>query len=284
MLATLSAGQAPATPEGPDRYPEPSWRRPPPIRRTPASRCTRSSRSGRRGTRCGRRSTGRRRGRRATLRWTDDVHATWADPNCVVGQACGWPVAALLRDTVDVVGAFTLTVPGHAGTDTAACSSAATGRALAELVDAGAVAVANSADSLSGWISFLAAVDASGAGAPVARRGDLVRGPHREPASPAGGPRRRGVHRRGEPGAHQAPLSRSRGRPARDRQRATGAEPSRHRPGGDAGALVDSLRDAFTWARGGPRPWRMRAPRSASTASSRSINAEYATTLLLVDI
>ena len=31
----------------------------------------------------------------ATLRWTDDVHATWTDPNCVVGQACGWPVAAL---------------------------------------------------------------------------------------------------------------------------------------------------------------------------------------------
>ena len=33
----------------------------------------------------------------ATLRWSDDVHDTWTDANCVVAQACGWPVAALLR-------------------------------------------------------------------------------------------------------------------------------------------------------------------------------------------
>ena len=47
-----------------DRYAGPSWRDPPPIRRTRASRCTRSSRSDRRGTRCGRRSIGRPLGRR----------------------------------------------------------------------------------------------------------------------------------------------------------------------------------------------------------------------------
>jgi ABC-type phosphate/phosphonate transport system substrate-binding protein len=99
----------------------------------------------------------------STLRWTDDVHATWSDPNCVVGQACGWPVAALLRDTVEVVGAFTLTVPGARGHRYRSVLVGRDGRPLSELVDAGAIAVANSADSLSGWISFLAAARDAGA-------------------------------------------------------------------------------------------------------------------------
>ncbi len=171
----------------------------------------------------------------ATLRWTDDVHATWADPNCVVGQACGWPVAALLRDTVDVVGAFTLTVPGARGHRYRSVLVGRDGRSLVELAAAGAVAVANSADSLSGWISFLAAVDASGAGAEWPGEVIWSGRPHREPASPAGRSRRRGVHRRAEHDAHQAPLPRARLRTARDRQRTTGAEPSRHRPVGDPG-------------------------------------------------
>jgi ABC-type phosphate/phosphonate transport system substrate-binding protein len=100
----------------------------------------------------------------AMLRWPDDLHATWTDPNCVVAQACGWPVAALLRDTVEVVGAFTLTVPDARGHRYRSVLVGRDRRTLPELVDAGAVAVANSADSLSGWISLLAAASAAGAG------------------------------------------------------------------------------------------------------------------------
>ena len=99
----------------------------------------------------------------STLHWSDDVHATWSDPNCVVGQACGWPVAALLRDTVEVVGAFTLTVPGAHGHRYRSVLVGRDRRQLSELVDAGAVAVANSADSLSGWISFLYTAREAGA-------------------------------------------------------------------------------------------------------------------------
>lgn len=91
------------------------------------------------------------------LRWSGDVHATWADPNCVVGQACGWPVAAFLREAVKVVGAFTLTVPEARGHRYRSVIVGRDRRTLPELADAGAVVVANSADSLSGWISFLAA-------------------------------------------------------------------------------------------------------------------------------
>ena len=171
----------------------------------------------------------------ATLRWTDDVHATWTDPNCVVGQACGWPVAALLRDTVDVVGAFTLTVPGARGHRYRSVLVGRDGRSLEELAAAGAVAVANSADSLSGWISFLAAVDASGAG--TEWPGEVIwSGAHIESLRHL---------REGradvacidalEHDPHQAPLPRSRIWAARDRRRTTGAEPSCHRPGGDTG-------------------------------------------------
>ncbi len=101
----------------------------------------------------------------ATLRWTDDVYATWTDPNCVVGQACGWPVAALLRDAVEVVGAFTLTIPEARGHRYRSVLVGRDRRSLAELAGVGAVVVANSSDSLSGWISFLAATEAAGLGA-----------------------------------------------------------------------------------------------------------------------
>ena len=55
---------SPRTAGATDHYPEPPWRRLLPIPRTRASRCTRSSRSVRRGPRCGRRSIDRCRGRR----------------------------------------------------------------------------------------------------------------------------------------------------------------------------------------------------------------------------
>ena len=246
-----------------------AWRRHRSTPRTRASRCTRSSRSGRRGTRCGQRSIGRRRGRRRHCAGPTTSTPRGTDPNCVVGQACGWPVAALLRDTVDVVGAFTLTVPGARGHRYRSVLVGRDERSLVELAAAGAVAVANSADSLSGWISFLATVDASGPG-PVARRGDLVRGAHREPASPAGRARRRGVHRRAEHGTHQAPLPRSRGGAARDRHGPLVPSPPVIVPAATPGALVDSLRDAFTWAVADATVGGVAAPSSASTASCHS--------------
>ncbi len=219
----------------------------------------------------------------ATLRWTDDVHATWTDPNCVVGQACGWPVAALLRDTVDVVGAFTLTVPGARGHRYRSVLVGRDGRSLEELAAAGAVAVANSADSLSGWISFLAAVDASGAGTDWPgeviwsgahieslrhlREGradvacidalsmTLIKRHYPELAS--------GLHEIGE-----GPLVPS---------------PPVIVPAATPGALVDSLRDAFTWAVADATMADARAELCIDGFVSLD-NAEYATTLLLVDI
>ena len=218
-----------------------------------------------------------------TLTWADDVHATWADPNCVVGQACGWPVAALLRDTVEVVGAFTLAIPGARGHRYRSVLVGRDGRSLAELAQAGAVAVANSADSLSGWISFLAAVDAAGAGTrwpgEVSWSGahieslrhlqdgradvacidaltmTLIRRHYPELVS--------GLHEIGN-----GPLVPS---------------PPVIVPSATPWALIDSLRDAFTWA----------LSDAAVTAASAELcidgfvsldNAEYATTLLLVDI
>jgi ABC-type phosphate/phosphonate transport system substrate-binding protein len=98
----------------------------------------------------------------STLRWTDDVHATWRDPACLVGQACGWPVAALLRDAVRVVGAFTLAIPGANGHRYRSVLVGRDDRPLAALAGDGAVVAANSADSLSGWISLLAAAREAG--------------------------------------------------------------------------------------------------------------------------
>jgi ABC-type phosphate/phosphonate transport system substrate-binding protein len=73
-------------------------------------------------------------------------------------------VAALLREKVKVVGAFTLDVPGARGHRYRSVLVGRDRRSLAELAASGAVVVANSEDSLSGWISFLAAVDAAGVG------------------------------------------------------------------------------------------------------------------------
>jgi ABC-type phosphate/phosphonate transport system substrate-binding protein len=219
----------------------------------------------------------------ATLRWTDDVHATWTDPNCVVGQACGWPVAALLRDSVAVVGAFTLTVPDARGHRYRSVLVGRDRRPLAELAEAGAVVVANSADSLSGWISFLAAAGEAGVG--TRWPGEVMwSGAHLESV--------RHLHegradvacidalsltyiRRLYPelvsGLHEignGPLVPS---------------PPVIVPSATAGALVDSLRDAFTWA--------VSDATVADAAAELCIDGfvsldhqEYATTLQLIDV
>ncbi len=219
----------------------------------------------------------------STLRWSDDVHATWSDPNCVVGQACGWPVAALLRDTVEVVGAFTLTVPEAHGHRYRSVLVGRDGRQLSELVDAGAIAVANSADSLSGWISFLSA--ARDAGASPRWPGEVIwSGAHIESLRQLRDGRADvacidavslmhikrlypdlvgSLHEIGS-----GPLVPS---------------PPVIVPAASPSAIVDSLRDAFTWA--------VSDPALAEACESLYIDgfvaldhAEYATTLQLVDV
>jgi ABC-type phosphate/phosphonate transport system substrate-binding protein len=219
----------------------------------------------------------------ATLLWTDDVHATWTDPNCVVGQACGWPVAALLRDAVEVVGAFTLTVPDARGHRYRSVLVGRDRRTLLELADAGAVAVANGADSLSGWISFLAAVDAAGAGSRWP--GEVVwSGAHVESLRHLQDGRAavasidalslkliERLHPELVSGLHeigQGPLVPS---------------PPVIVPAATPRALIDSLRDALTWAV---------ADASVADASAELYidgfvsldQAEYATTLGLIDL
>ena len=91
----------------------------------------------------------------ATLTWTDDVAATWRDPDCAVTHACGWPVAASLRDVADVVGAFALDLPDTDGHRYRTVLLATTERAPEP---AGATAAVNADDSLSGSISLRAAL------------------------------------------------------------------------------------------------------------------------------
>ncbi|WP_420451081.1 phosphate/phosphite/phosphonate ABC transporter substrate-binding protein [Ilumatobacter sp.] len=87
-----------------------------------------------------------------------DVHARWYDDDCIVTHVCGWPFAALHRDDMHLVGAFSLDLP-DADRDAHYRSVllSAQDRPLADLVGPHVHAVANSADSLSGWHSLRAA-------------------------------------------------------------------------------------------------------------------------------
>lgn len=92
------------------------------------------------------------------LAHSGDVHARWADPDCAVNHVCGWPLARWHATRHRVVGTFRLSIAEAAGGH---CYRSVLlsphDRPLGELVAPGTRAVANSADSLSGWISLLAA-------------------------------------------------------------------------------------------------------------------------------
>ncbi|CAN5737371.1 hypothetical protein BH20ACT4_BH20ACT4_02370 [soil metagenome] len=90
------------------------------------------------------------------LRWSGTVFDHSTDASCALLQVCGWPLATVLRDSVTVVGAFTLAHPGADGHHyaSAVISSAGDGRAR---WTSETVAAVNSDDSLSGWISLAAA-------------------------------------------------------------------------------------------------------------------------------
>ena len=93
----------------------------------------------------------------AELAHTGDVHARWIDPMCVINHVCGWPLARWYADTHRVVGTFALSIPEADGHRYRSVLVSNRDVPLDELVRPGTRAVANSADSLSGWISFLAA-------------------------------------------------------------------------------------------------------------------------------
>lgn len=89
------------------------------------------------------------------LAHSGDVHARWSDPDCLVNHVCGWPLARRHAADHRVLGAFSLTIPeadGHRYRSTLVSPRDA---ALAELLGDDVRIVANSDDSLSGWISLL---------------------------------------------------------------------------------------------------------------------------------
>jgi ABC-type phosphate/phosphonate transport system substrate-binding protein len=86
-----------------------------------------------------------------------DVHARWYDPDCVVTQVCGGPFAAQHRNDMDLVGAFALDLPEADGGWYHSVLLSPRDVPLDDLVTTSSRAVANSADSLSGWLSLLAA-------------------------------------------------------------------------------------------------------------------------------
>jgi ABC-type phosphate/phosphonate transport system substrate-binding protein len=112
-----------------------------------------------------------------TLAHSGDVHARWADADCVVNQVCGWPLMRSHRVDHAVVGSFALAIPGAEGHSYRSALLSSRGVPLAELTRPGTVAAVNGVDSLSGWVSLLHAT----VGADGAWPGDIdVTGSHHE--------------------------------------------------------------------------------------------------------
>lgn len=91
------------------------------------------------------------------LRWDVDPHDSWVDPAMVLSQSCGWPLVTTLRDRVRVVGAFSAALDDTVSANYRSVIVARHDASASEL--AHARAAVNSKDSLSGWISLLAAFD-----------------------------------------------------------------------------------------------------------------------------
>jgi ABC-type phosphate/phosphonate transport system substrate-binding protein len=89
------------------------------------------------------------------LAHSGDAPARWDDPECIVNHVCGWPLARWHAETHRVLGAFSLTIPEADGFRYRSTLVSPHAVELASLVAADVRAVANSVDSLSGWISFL---------------------------------------------------------------------------------------------------------------------------------
>jgi ABC-type phosphate/phosphonate transport system substrate-binding protein len=94
-----------------------------------------------------------------SLTRSGDVQARWYDNDCLVTQVCGWPFAALHHADLHAVGAFELEIPeARPNARYRSVLLSPHDVPLSELVGADRHAVANSADSLSGWLSLRASV------------------------------------------------------------------------------------------------------------------------------
>lgn len=87
---------------------------------------------------------------------TSDPTKLWQSNALFVSQTCGWPLVTRLADTVRVVGAFRQTTPESASHF---YRSVVVGRVDGTPFDfQGSVAAVNELESLSGWISLIAAI------------------------------------------------------------------------------------------------------------------------------
>ncbi|MGD9702040.1 MAG: phosphate/phosphite/phosphonate ABC transporter substrate-binding protein [Acidimicrobiia bacterium] len=96
---------------------------------------------------------------RAALAWSDDAQALWHSPDLALSQACGWPLVTDLSGRVRSIGTFDPRIPDASGGRYRSVLVARRAAPLAEL--AGGSAAVNATDSLSGWISLLAAFRAA---------------------------------------------------------------------------------------------------------------------------
>ena len=94
----------------------------------------------------------------AELAHSGDVHARWNDPDCLVNHVCGWPLARSHAVDQRVLGAFSLTIPEADGHRYRSTLVSPHDVALAELLGGDVRIVANTSDSLSGWVSLLNAI------------------------------------------------------------------------------------------------------------------------------
>ena len=115
---------------------------------------------------------------------------------------------------------------------------------------AGSIAAANAPDSLSGWVSLLAAAVGPGGAWPgqVRWTGGHVESLRAAPRRPC----RRDIRRRAQPGLRAPAQPRPGGRPPRGRPRTVGAQPAGRRSCRHAGAPNRRARDAFARAMSEP--------------------------------
>lgn len=102
------------------------------------------------------------------LDWSVDLHDSWLHDDLVVGHTCGWPLVTRLRGQVRVIGAFAHATPEAEGHAYRSVLVARWPGSPADL--AGQRAAVNGFDSLSGWVSLVAAVHGPGG----AWAGDVV--------------------------------------------------------------------------------------------------------------
>lgn len=89
------------------------------------------------------------------LEWTVLTPDVWREPDLLLAQCCGWPLATELPDSIAVVGTFDYDVPDSLQGTYRSLIVTATDRTLDELrSDPATLAAVNHYGSLSGWVSL----------------------------------------------------------------------------------------------------------------------------------